>query len=36
MLGDLCLVCASIADIELLEYKLSVTVERVPKLSVRR
>ncbi|MDI4635842.1 DUF91 domain-containing protein [Pelomonas sp. V22] len=36
MSEDLRLACASIADVELLEYKLSVTVERVPKLSLQR
>jgi len=32
MSEDLRLACASIADVELLEYKLSVTVTRVPAL----
>lgn len=36
MSEDLRLACASVADIELLEYKLSVTVARVPKLELSR
>lgn len=31
---DLCLACASIRDVELLEYKLSVTVKKVPSLTL--